>query len=128
VTREILAAAGQELADLRRGRERLLDLAEADDLARDLASRLRSLAARITQTEAELASATAAKENVLDLRAALSQMTDETAWVLVVGPGWSGSRVSGESFLYETWGCEEHSGGKKVWFEINLSDDPTRPA
>jgi len=47
----------QELADLRRRRERLLDLAEVDDLARDLASRLRSLAARITQTEAELASA-----------------------------------------------------------------------
>ena len=52
----------QELADLRRRRERLLDLAEVDDLARDLASRLRSLAARITQAEAELASATGARE------------------------------------------------------------------
>jgi hypothetical protein len=44
-------------------------------LARDLASRLRSLDARIAQAEAELASVTAAQENVLDLRATLSQMT-----------------------------------------------------
>jgi len=72
----------QELADLRRRRERLLDLAEVDDLARDLASRLRSLAARITQMEAELASATGAREDMLDLRAALSQMTDVAQEVL----------------------------------------------
>ena len=75
----------QELADLRRRRERLLDLAELDDLARDLASRLRSLTARITQTEAELASATGARENMLDLRAALSQMTDVAQEVLGEG-------------------------------------------
>jgi hypothetical protein len=75
----------QELADLRRRRERLLDLAEVDDLARDLASRLRSLAARITQTEAELASAAGARENLLDLRAALSRMTDVAQEVLGEG-------------------------------------------
>ena len=39
-------------------------------------------AARITQAEAELASATAGKENVLDLRAALAQMTDIAQEVL----------------------------------------------
>jgi hypothetical protein len=72
----------QQLADLRRRRERLLDLAEVDDLARDLASRLRSLAARITQAEADLASATAARENVVDLRQMLSQMTDIAQEVL----------------------------------------------
>jgi uncharacterized protein (DUF3084 family) len=72
----------QELADLRRRRERLLDLAEIDDLARDLASRLRSLAARITQMEAELASATGARDDMLDLRATLSQMTDVAQEVL----------------------------------------------
>jgi hypothetical protein len=66
----------EQLADLRRRRERLLDLAELEDLARDLASRLRSLAARIAQAEAELAGVTAAQENVLDPRATLSQMTD----------------------------------------------------
>jgi hypothetical protein len=69
-------ALEEQLGDLRRRRERLLDLAELEDLARDLASRLRSLAARIAQAEAELASVTAAQENVLDLRATLSQMTD----------------------------------------------------
>ena len=72
----------QELADLRRRRERLLDLAEVDDLARDLASRLQSLAARITQTEAELATANGAKEDIIDLRATLSQMTDVAQEVL----------------------------------------------
>ena len=75
----------QDLADLRRRRERLLDLAEVDDLARDLASRLRSLSARITQMEAELASATGASESMLDLRAALSQMTDVAHEVLGEG-------------------------------------------
>jgi hypothetical protein len=72
----------QELADLRRRRVRLLDLAEVDYVARDLATCQRSLAARISQTEAELASVTAAKENVLDLRAALSQMGDIAEEVL----------------------------------------------
>jgi hypothetical protein len=74
----------QELADLRRRRERLLDLADIDDLARDLASRLRSLAARITQMEAQLASATGARDDMLDLRATLSQMTDVAQEVLGV--------------------------------------------
>jgi hypothetical protein len=75
----------QELVDLRRRRERLLDLAEVGDLARDLASRLRGLAGRITQTEAELVRATGARENLLDLRAALSRMTDVAQEVLGEG-------------------------------------------
>jgi hypothetical protein len=75
-------ALEEQLGDLRRRRERLLDLAELEDLARDLASRLRSLTARIAQAEAELASVTAAQENVLDLRATLSQMTDIAGEVL----------------------------------------------
>ena len=79
-------ALEQELADLRRRRERLLDLAEVDDLASDLASRFLSLAALITQMEAELASATGAREIMLDLRAALSQMTDVAQEVLARGP------------------------------------------
>ena len=75
-------ALEEQLGDLRRRRERLLDLAKLGDLARDLASRLRSLAARIAQAEAELAGVTAAQDNVLDLRATLSQMTDIAGEVL----------------------------------------------
>jgi hypothetical protein len=51
-----------QLADLRRRRERLLDLAELEDLAADLASRLRSLAARIAQAKTEVVSVTAAQK------------------------------------------------------------------
>jgi uncharacterized protein (DUF3084 family) len=69
-------ALEEQLGDLRRRRERLLDLAELEDLAGDLASRLRSLAARIAQAEAELASVTAAQENVLDLSPCDPSKTD----------------------------------------------------
>jgi hypothetical protein len=50
----------EQLGDLRRRRERLLDPAELEDLACDLVSRLRSLDRADAQPEAELASVTAA--------------------------------------------------------------------
>lgn len=65
-----------QLRDLRRRRERLLDLAEVEDLAQDLVARLRSLTARIAQTETELASAKTLREEALDLRATLTGMAD----------------------------------------------------
>jgi uncharacterized protein YlxW (UPF0749 family) len=70
------AAIEQQIRDLRRRRERLLDLAETQDLADDLATRIRSLTARIVQAETEVATARARGEDALDLRATLGQMAD----------------------------------------------------
>jgi uncharacterized protein YlxW (UPF0749 family) len=56
----------------------LLDLAETQDLADDLATRIRSLTARIVQAETEVATARARGEDALDLRATLGQMADIT--------------------------------------------------
>jgi hypothetical protein len=66
----------EQLRDLRRRRERLLDLAEVEDLAHDLAARLRSLSARIVHTETDLATARTLRDDALDLRATLAGMAD----------------------------------------------------
>jgi site-specific DNA recombinase len=76
------AAIEQQIRDLRRRRERLLDLAETQDLADDLATRIRSLTARIVLAETEVATARARGEDALDLRATLGQMADIAGEVL----------------------------------------------